>query len=114
MRTTLFLSCLLLVSAIIWAQGIPVQPAPAAGGQARAQGGIMANPPTPPHMGGPEVGEPQLPPGAACDWRHHHHRGGRIVGLVLGVIVALSASFALVALGIFLIRRSTMPPVARS
>lgn len=112
MRTTLFLGCFLLLAAVSWAQGMQMQPAPAPGGPAGSQGGMTANPPPPPpHMGGPRMGWGQ-PPGAACGWGHHH-RGARIVGLILHVIVALSASFALVALGIFLIRRSTMPPVAR-
>jgi hypothetical protein len=103
MRTTVFLSCFLLLSAVIWAQGEPMQPAPAPGNPAGSQGGMMANP-SQPHTGGPEMAWQQ--PGGACGWEHHR-RSVRIVGLILHVIVALSAAFALTALGIFLIRRST-------
>lgn len=102
MRFVMVLSVVLLLGAVSWAQTSPVQSAPASEATAGSQGGMMMNPPSAP---------PQ--PGPTGHWRHHH-RGVRIVGLILRVIVTLSASFALVALGIFLIRRSTGGPTIRA
>jgi hypothetical protein len=101
-RILTLLTILLVLGAVSWAQTSPMQPAPAPGITAGPQGGMMTNPPSPQPQEGP-----------SRHWRHHH-RGVLIVGLILRVIVTLAASFALVALGIFLIRRSTGGPAIRS
>jgi hypothetical protein len=102
MEIVTLLTVLLLLGAVSWAETPPMQPAPAPGITAGPQGGMMTNPPSPQPQEGP-----------SRHWRHHH-RGVLIVGLILRVIVTLAASFALVALGIFLIRRSTGGPAIRS
>jgi hypothetical protein len=97
MEIVTLLTVLLLLGAVSWAETPPMQPAPAPGITAGPRGGMMTNPPSAP---------PQVVPPA--------HRGVLIVHLILRVIVTLAASFALVALGIFLIRRSTGGPTIRT
>lgn len=102
MRLAMVLSVFILLGSLSWAQTSPVQAVPAPEVTAGPQGGMMTN---------QTSAQPQ--PGPIRPWRHHH-RGVLIVGLILRAIVTLSASFAFIALGIFLIRRSTGGPTIRT
>jgi hypothetical protein len=102
-RTLLVLPLLLLLGAVSWGQtssSMNASPAPMASPAAGPTEGMMGQPP----MGGPHP----YPP-----WFGFHPRpprGVRIVAFVLRTLLALSAIFALTALGIFLIRRSRPRP----
>jgi|SRR5271170_2821642 len=104
MRLTLFvLPLLLLLGAVSWAQtsySMNASPAAMASPASGPCGGMMGQP----SIGGPHP----YPP-----WFGFHPRpprSVRIVAFVLRTLLALSAIFALTALGIFLIRRSTPHP----
>jgi hypothetical protein len=108
MRTAMFLTAFLLLGAAAWAQAPATAPAPQA--PAHPEAGMMANPAPPPMMA-PRAGWP--PPPEAFHWRHRPF-GVLIVDLILRVILTLAASFALVGLGIFLIRRGGTAPAVRA
>ena len=100
MRTALLgilvLPLLLLLGAVSWAQtSSSIAASPAA----------IATPAAGPMMGQAPVGWPPPP------WAHQRpRRSVRIVAFALRALLALSAIFALTALGIFLIRRSRPRP----
>lgn len=101
--TILVLPLLLLLGAVSWAQtssSMDASPAAMASPVAGPSGGMMGQPPIGwPHPYPPWFGcHPQTP------------RSVQIVAFVLRILLALSAIFALTALGIFLIRRSKPRP----
>jgi hypothetical protein len=101
--TLLVLPLLLLLGAVGWAQtssSMNASPAAMASPVTGPTGGMMGQPPMGwPHPYPPWFGFHPRPP-----------RGVRIVAFVLRTLLALSAIFALTALGIFLIRRSKPRP----
>jgi len=110
MRLTMFvLPLFLLLCAVSWAQtSSPAAPT----GPGPGQGGPMMEAPQPPGMA---MGHPPMSwPYPYQPWTRpqefRHHRGPRILAAVLGTLLALSGTFALTALGIFLIRRSRPSP----
>ena len=102
-----------LLVGISWAQTSP--PDQAAPNIMASPGAVqspnMMSAPQPPGraMGEPWMGGPHRYPRSwgSCP---RPRRGVRIVGFILRVLLALSAIFALTALGIFLIRRSKPRP----
>ena len=101
--TLLVLPLLLLLGAVSWVQtssSMDASPAAMASPVPGPSGGMMGQPP---------IGWPHpYPPW--CGFHPQPPRSVRIVAFVLRVLLALAATFALTALGIFLIRRSTPRP----
>jgi hypothetical protein len=103
--TTLILPIFLLLPALGWAEtSAYTSPAAITSPVASQSGGVMGAPPA----RGMAMEHP--PPGlqqfhAPC-FRPRPRRSVRIVLFILRVLLTLSATFALTALGIFLIRRS--------
>ena len=98
--TLLVLPLLLLLGTVSLAQtssSMDASPAATASPVAGPSGGMMGQPPPYPYP--PWFGFHPQPP-----------RSVRIVAFVLRILLALAATFALTALGIFLIRRSTPRP----
>ena len=95
LRTVLVVSLLLLLSGVSLAQMSPAVDAtpPASPATPEAEPSVSVVTPTP-------ITGRQYPP-QMMRWRAF-----RIVALVLKALLVLSASFALIALGIFLMRRS--------
>ena len=92
LRTVFVVSLLLLLSGVSLAQMSPVVEATPTASPATPEAGSSVSMVT----ATPTTGQPQI-----MRWR-----AVRIVALVLKALLVLSASFALIALGIFLIRRS--------
>ncbi len=95
LRTVFVVSLLLLLSGVSLAQMSPAVEAPPTASPATPEAGSSVSMVT----ATPTTGQ-QYPP-QIMRWR-----AVRIVALVLKALLVLSASFALIALGIFLIRRS--------
>ncbi len=111
-RLILVLLLFLLLTGVSSAQtspGMEASPGVGATPEAGQSGGTMGvqNPP------GKAVAQPQMGFVRSCPPGFGHHRGVRIVALVLGALLALSGSFALTALGIFLLRRSKTGPAVQ-
>ena len=94
----IFLLPAVMLLALLWLNGV-----------SSAQG-------SPPSEATPSIGSeaapaapsPGMEMGPTEGWPHHmHHRPFGPVGMVLRIVLALSAAFALIALGIFLLRRSS-------
>jgi hypothetical protein len=99
----LVLPLLLLLGAVSWVQtssSMDASPAAMASPVAGPGGGMMGQQPP---MGWPHP----YPP---CGFHSQPPRSVRIVAFVLRILLALAATFALTALGIFLIRRSRPRP----